>query len=99
MCHCALVFEQQVLNSTLTFLVILHLYVVKPRHSITTIHENEALGINELTDVTGALNRDQNQSQKESERPRLPNTDSSQEALVILEEELEKAVKTSITKV
>ncbi|XP_072354671.1 uncharacterized protein mlip isoform X3 [Scyliorhinus torazame] len=77
----------------------LHSLYIKPRHSITTIHENEALGINELTDVTGALNRDQNQSQKESERPRLPNTDSSQEALVILEEELEKAVKTSITKV
>ncbi|XP_038656379.1 muscular LMNA-interacting protein isoform X2 [Scyliorhinus canicula] len=77
----------------------LHSLYIKPRHSITTIHENEALGINELTDLTGALNRDQHQSQKESERSLLPNTDSNQEALEILEEELEQAVKTSITKV
>ncbi|XP_078398056.1 uncharacterized protein LOC144680682 isoform X3 [Cetorhinus maximus] len=71
--------------------------IKEPRHSIMTIHENEALAINELTHVTTKLNRDQHQSQgrrRESERSLLPNTDSNQEVLMILEEELEQAVKT-----
>ncbi|XP_041043125.1 muscular LMNA-interacting protein isoform X2 [Carcharodon carcharias] len=71
--------------------------IKEPRHSIMTIHENEALGINELTHVTTKLNRDQHQSQgrrRESERSLLPNTDSNQEVLMIMEEELEQAVKT-----
>ncbi|XP_048453054.1 muscular LMNA-interacting protein [Rhincodon typus] len=62
----------------------------EPRHSITTIHENEALGINELTDATTELNRDQHQnhgSQRRLERSVPPNTDYNQEALVVLEEE------------
>ncbi|XP_060711003.1 muscular LMNA-interacting protein [Hemiscyllium ocellatum] len=62
----------------------------EPRHSITTIHENEALGINELTDAITELNRDQYQSQNgqrglETSVP--PNSDYNQEALVILEEQ------------
>ncbi|XP_078069390.1 uncharacterized protein mlip isoform X3 [Mustelus asterias] len=73
----------------------LHSLYIKPRHSITTIHENEALGIDELTDITRKLNRDQRQCQKDPKGSLLSITDSNQEALVILEEELEQAVKTS----
>ncbi|XP_043535333.1 mucin-5AC isoform X1 [Chiloscyllium plagiosum] len=68
----------------------LHSLYIKPRHSITTIHENEALGINELTDATTELNRDQYQSQNEErglETSIPPNSDYNQEALLILEEE------------
>ncbi|XP_067840065.1 muscular LMNA-interacting protein isoform X2 [Heptranchias perlo] len=68
----------------------LHSLYIKPRHSITTIHENEALGITELVDVTTKLKRDQRQNkgtEKGSERSPLQNTNYHKEALVILEEE------------
>uniref|UniRef100_UPI00398F03CD leucine-rich repeat-containing protein 1 n=1 Tax=Pristiophorus japonicus TaxID=55135 RepID=UPI00398F03CD len=68
----------------------LHSLYIKPCHSISTIHENEALGIHELVDATRKLTRGQHQSkgtQKGPQRPLPQNTDCHQEALVILEEE------------
>ncbi|XP_069742046.1 muscular LMNA-interacting protein isoform X2 [Narcine bancroftii] len=74
----------------------LHSLYIKPRHAITTIHENEALGITELVNATTKPIKDQFQkegSEPGSGRSPMDVPDSGEEALMISQEDKEQGIK------
>uniref|UniRef100_A0A4W3JK86 Muscular LMNA-interacting protein n=1 Tax=Callorhinchus milii TaxID=7868 RepID=A0A4W3JK86_CALMI len=65
-----------------------HSLYIKPRHSITTIHENEALGSKELVDVATRLNREllETRGKEWKEKVLEQKVNNNQGTLVITEE-------------